>query len=84
MTPHQADVLDELHFPCTFYELQKQTNIDKESMRQTLQQLWQKGWVKCFEEANEEPILEPDWQQGAERYKFNATKEGLLAHYRGE
>lgn len=82
MTPSQADVLDELHFPCTFIELQHQTNLPKERLTQTLGSLLQKGWIKCFDNFQEEPVLQPDWQN-PKSYKFNATKEGLLAHYRG-
>lgn len=81
MTDLEFDVLDELYFVISFDELKSATELDAETLRNVLQGLLSKGWIKCFrdhvEELNPEELnFDHDYMQ----YDYLASKEGLLAH----
>lgn len=81
MSDLEFDVLDELYFVISFDELKNVTALDTETLRNVLQDLFVKGWIKCFrnrvESLNSEEVnLEQDYML----YCYLASKEGLLAH----
>lgn len=81
MTDLEFDVLDELYFVQSFADLQKQTGLEAASLKEILEKMYNKGWVRC--------MLEPTGGEQTGRQKFPdnyssiyflASKEGLLAH----
>jgi DNA-binding Lrp family transcriptional regulator len=82
MSDIEFDVLDELYFVASFSELQKRLTISELPLKQILQDLLYKGWIKCFEPNREEVITkeELDFDKNYQQYHYLATKEGLKAH----
>ncbi len=81
MTELEFDVLDELYFVISFEELKNATELDTETLRKVLQNLLDKGWLKCFRGRDDE--LAPEAiNLGSQfmNYHYLASKEGLLAH----
>ena len=81
MTDSEFDVLDELYFVISFEELKIATELDTETLRNVLQSLLDKAWVKCFRDRTqslsaEEVNFDNDYMD----YYYLASKEGLLAH----
>jgi hypothetical protein len=51
----------------------------------TLKELVKKGWVKCFDSAGSEEVVEqPKLADNYSNYRYLATKAGLLKHTGGE
>lgn len=82
MNDLEFDVLDELYFVQTFNYLIKTLNLEEQILKDTLAQLIQKGWVKCFAPNLEEVLTnnEVDFDNQFKTYHYLATKQGLLAH----
>jgi hypothetical protein len=81
MTDTEFDILDELYFLKSFAELNRVLKIPEIVLKEELENLYQKGWLKCYESAIKEPISgEPDFQANYQKYYYLATKAGLLAH----
>ena len=54
MTDLEFDILDELYFVETFENLHKKLNLDKTLLKDSLKELLNIGWIKCFSENREE------------------------------
>ncbi|GAB4408787.1 MAG: hypothetical protein OHK0053_35530 [Microscillaceae bacterium] len=82
MSDIEFEVLDELYFVQTFDYLAGVLEIAAPELVTTLRALYEKGWVKCLDLHQDEPILpeEMDWEKGFARYRYLATKAGLMAH----
>ncbi|MDO1445238.1 hypothetical protein Q0590_03200 [Rhodocytophaga aerolata] len=81
MTDAEFDVMDELYFVTAFATLANQLDLPEHELKQTLQSLLAKGWIKCFKSASEELVAdELDFESEYKQYYFLATKAGLLAH----
>jgi DNA-binding MarR family transcriptional regulator len=81
LTPQEYDILDELYFICTFDQLLKNLTMDDSELRNHLEQLFRKGWIKVFYKGTEEEVEFEDVSQDQfENYHFLATKAGLKAH----
>jgi DNA-binding MarR family transcriptional regulator len=81
MTDAEFDVIDELYFVTSFASLAGQVELPRQELKQTLQSLLAKGWIKCYTSASEELVVgEPDFENQYTQYYFLATKAGLLAH----
>ncbi len=81
MSDLEFDVLDELYFVVPFSHLQQELDIEAPTLKDTLQKLLAKGWIKCFLNASEEAVSEEiDLENHYSRYFYLASKAGLLAH----
>lgn len=81
MTDKEFDVLDELYFLTSFDDLFKNCNLTAEELKEILESLLQKGWVKCLKNKDEEiPDHELDFENCFKEYDYLATKSGLFAH----
>ncbi len=81
MTNHEFDVLDELYFVTSFQVLKEHVSLSEPELKQTLGQLLEKQWVKCFKSASEELLSnEVNFERDYKHYFYLATKTGLLAH----
>lgn len=81
MTDKEFDLLDELYFLVSYDALQESVNLTDPEIKATLNQLLEKGWVRCFINPNDE--LDHDeirYQKEYKNYYYLASKEGLLAH----
>lgn len=81
MTDLEYDLLDELYFVQSFDYLQNALAIEEPALKETLESLLKKGWVKCFVNNTEEVFIEDmDFEKRYRQYSYLATKQGLLAH----
>lgn len=81
MSDLEFDVLDELYFPQSFEELSGTIQIKEGKLKEVLEKLVNKKWVKCFKSISEAlPLEELDFENDYRGYHYLATKEGLLAH----
>lgn len=82
MTDLEFDVLDELYFVNTFEGVLENIEAPKEKLLDTLIQLVDRNWIKCFIKGKDEVIPHEnlDMNKNYKNYQYLATKEGLLAH----
>ena len=81
MTQFEFDILEELYLIQSFHELLKKLDCDQNELKQTLQILLQKDWVRCYKPPTEELIFEKTaFEKEFIKYHYLATKAGLLAH----
>ena len=81
MSDQEFDVLDELYFVQSFDEVRELTGMDNESLKEVLQELLSKGWIRCME--SRDGVVDgrrTDFQKNYRQYFYLATKPGLLAH----
>ena len=81
MTDLEFEILDEIYFVESFENLQKKLEIEKQVLKDTLKQMIEKGWVKCFANQYTEVVFDThSFEEKYHIYHYLATKEGLLAH----
>ena len=81
MTETEFDVLDELYFLQSYNYLRTTLNIGDEILKDTLQKLTVKGWVKCYSSPTEELEFDSStFENNYRNYYYLASKAGLLAH----
>lgn len=81
MTDLEFQVLDELYFVKQFEVLQSETALAEPALRNALQQLLEKEYIKCLKSPAEEVFAdELNFAQDYRQYFYLATKKGLLAH----
>lgn len=81
MSDQEFDVLDELYFVHSFQEVQEATGLKPNDLKLVLQELLEKGWVRCMEARDGEGSAgKIDFQKNYQNYFYLATKAGLLAH----
>ena len=81
MTNAEFEILDELYFLKSFAELNRVLVFTETTWKIELANLYQKGWLRCYESAIQEPLTgEPDFENNFHKYYYLATKAGLLAH----
>jgi hypothetical protein len=79
----EYDVMDELYFVISYKDLQNALGISDGALKQVLQNLIQRDWVKCLKTIDQEVVAgEYDFDQFYQQYYYLATKAGLLAHNR--
>ncbi len=66
MSDLEFDLLDELYFVQSYQYLQETLNWDDQTLKSTLQHLYDKAWINLLEQG--------------QLYHYLATKAGLLAH----
>lgn len=81
MTDQEFEILDELYFVQTFDALLSSTDLSESELKQWLDKLIDKGWVKCLDTLTEEVLTDSlDFNSHYKNYHYLATKAGLLAH----
>ena len=75
----EFDVLDELYFVISFQDLQSNLDLDAEEILDTLIKLTSNGWVRVYENSEDE-LDEYDLISNFKTYFYLASKKGLLAH----
>lgn len=81
MTNLEFEILDELYFVSDFEALMKSVSVDESVLKDELEALLQKGWVKLLEKKSDNEISSLDsYNNNYKNYNYLATKEGLLAH----
>lgn len=81
MSDLEYDVLDQLYFVQSFIQLNESLHWDEDMLRDTLEKLLKKGWIKCYSSPTEGiPEDEIDFPIQYRKYFYLATKEGLFAH----
>ena len=81
MSDLEYDLLDELYFIQSYHQIKKTLDWEDDTLKNTLNQLFQKGWLKCYLSPNEELFgKEIDLATGYRSYFYLASKEGLFAH----
>ena len=81
MSDLEFDVLDELYFVVHFTELVKATELDESELKPLLIKLYNKGWLRCYSEPDEElDNSSVDLEVNYHKYYYLASKEGLKAH----
>jgi len=81
MTNLEFEILDEIYFVESFANLQKKIDTNEQTLKNTLKQMIEKGWVKCFANQYTEVVFDThSFEEKYQIYHYLATKEGLLAH----
>lgn len=81
MTQIEFDILDELYLIQSFNELLTTLDLDEKELKQRLQILLKKDWVRCYDPPTKELIFEKSaFEKDFRKYHYLATKAGLLAH----
>lgn len=81
MSDEEFDVLDELYFVQPFSYLIEELQMEEEDLKQVLQKLLQKGYIKCFFNMNDEVFEDQlNFDADFKSYHYLASKQGLLAH----
>lgn len=81
MTEGEFVVLDELYFVQSFAELQESTALGEEALKEVLEGLLAKGWIRCLSSRSGEPAADVETlPEQFQNYFYLATKDGLLAH----
>ena len=82
MTELEYDVLDELYFVVSFNELQTTLDLEADELKNVLQTLLRRDWVKCLSNQTDElSASEVNFEQNYRDYFYLATKSGLLSHH---
>lgn len=81
MSDLEFDIIDNLYFVQRLETLIKDLDMDEETVKKVLLQLFRKGWVKVMDIQTDEEILdEAVWTINYSDYFYLATKKGLFAH----
>lgn len=74
-------ILDELYFIKTLDELLAEINIEEPKLIANLQRLIDKGWIRLAVKIDGEEIEEKfEIEKNPRKYRYVATKQGLLTH----
>lgn len=82
MTELEFDILDEMYFIISFDQLIQKVSCSEEELKDTLQVLLNKGWIKLAEPLENQVVPPVQFNISADPYRYHylITKEGLLAH----
>ena len=81
MDEAEFDVLDELYFVISYENLVARLDLEEKELVDVLLKLVNKGWIRVFENPNDE-IDQFDLKSDYRSYYFLASKKGLFAHNR--
>lgn len=74
--------MDELYFVIPFSELRSTLDLEDDELKNVLQTLLRRGWIKCFSnQTTELNEAEVDFERNYRNYFYLATKSGLLSHH---
>lgn len=75
-------MLDELYFVVSFAELRATLDLEADELKNVLQTLLRRGWIKCFSSQTDEVSeSEVNFEHNYQAYFYLATKAGLLSHH---
>ena len=75
-------MLDELYFVVSFNELQTTLDLEADELKNVLQTLLRRDWIKCLSNQTDElSASEVNFEQNYRDYFYLATKSGLLSHH---
>ncbi|WP_158860142.1 hypothetical protein [Lunatibacter salilacus] len=80
MSDDEFDLLDELYFLQSFAYLKEVMDWEEERLLNTLQQLYDKEWIKPYTAPDEEIFEKTNLHISGQLYFYLATKKGLLSH----
>jgi len=81
MSDLEYEVLDELYFIQSFNHLKDTLQWDTQMLRETIEKLLQKDWVRCYTTPTNELFGdEIDIETKYHTYFYLASKSGLFAH----
>ncbi|HLW18686.1 MAG TPA: hypothetical protein VKX33_00090 [Cyclobacteriaceae bacterium] len=80
MTDDEFDLMDELYFVQSYDYLKHELDWEDEKLLVILQKLFDKEWINCFSDPDEEIFDDPDIQSKGMTYFYLASKKGLLEH----
>lgn len=81
MSDAEFDVMDELYFVQPYNYLKEELEMPSPDLKEALNSLIEKGWVKCLYNMNDEVFEDKlDFENEFLDYYYLATKTGLLAH----
>ncbi|MBS0000979.1 MAG: hypothetical protein KFF73_18490 [Cyclobacteriaceae bacterium] len=81
MSDLEFDVLDELYFVQPYEQLRSTLSWDDDMLRDTLEKLLDKGWIRCYINPSEEIFkVDIDFEISYRNYFYLASKAGLFAH----
>lgn len=82
MTELEYDVLDELYFVVSFSDLRATLDLEADELKNVLQTLLRRGWVKCLSSQTDElNQTDVNFEHNHQAYFYLATKSGLLSHH---
>ena len=75
-------MLDELYFVVSFNELQTTLDLEADELKNVLQTLLRRDWIKCLSSQTDElSASEVNFEENYRDYFYLATKSGLLSHH---
>ena len=81
MSDLEYEVLDELYFVQSFMHLRDTLQWDNQMLKDTLDILLQKEWIRCYASPTEEIFGDNiDLETKYHTYFYLASKSGLFAH----
>ncbi|WP_194776178.1 hypothetical protein [Pararhodonellum marinum] len=80
MSDDEFDLMDELYFVQPYVHLKEQLGWEDEKLLSTLQLLYQKEWIKCLYQPDEEIFSDARILQDGKAYYYLASKKGLMEH----
>lgn len=80
MKDEEYEVLDELYFVQRFDFLKSELSFSEAVLKNILQSLYAKGWIKILADIDTEASKDQIAQIEFNNFFFLATKSGLLAH----
>ena len=81
MTDIEDLIIDQLYFVTPFHKIADEVNINEVQLASELLSLINKGWVKCFNDPeNEISVSESEFNKNFSNYHYLASKKGLLEH----
>jgi hypothetical protein len=81
MSDLEYDLLDELYFVKSYMNLKEALKWDDRMLRETIEKLLQKDWIRCYATPTEELFGDDiDLETQYQTYFYQASKPGLFAH----
>ncbi|HSJ67561.1 MAG TPA: hypothetical protein VK921_07795 [Anditalea sp.] len=80
MSEDEFDLIDELYFVQPYKFLQEELGWDDKKLLVILQELYDKGYIKCLIHPDKELFENIDIQGEGTQYYYLATKKGLMHH----
>jgi len=80
MSEEEFDLLDELYFVQPYNYLKETLGWDDEKLLVNLQQLYNKGFIKCLSHPDKEIFDNVKITENGTGYFYLATKNGLMNH----
>ncbi|KEO72765.1 hypothetical protein [Anditalea andensis] len=80
MTEEEFELLDELYFVQGYGYLKEELGWDDEKLLITLQELFEKGYIKCLTHPDKELFDQINIEAKGASYFYLATKKGLMHH----